>query len=280
MSHLSWDLGGITLHRIAYLDVGVDGRQLFSVDVEQAPEWTAAWQVDGQVGLGLAFHVIESGDEVLVVDPVGAVDPFIRSGAPAIDHQRAAFEALSTAGVDRDAVTQVVLTHLDGIGMTAWATLVGDDHLTWGPAFTNARIVLSAAEHRHIAEHDDIPGREVFDLLDGAGHVDAVDDPIDLAPGVRARLTGGHSPGHLALDLDGSDRTATLVGHLAVTPFHVLDATNAGQHVDDAAGAAAQADELARAMRDDRLVGGSLWPAPGYGTVTSVDPIEIAPAAT
>ena len=85
---------------------------------------------------------------------------------------------------------------------------------------------------------------------------------------------------HVALDLDGSDRTATLVGHLAVTPFHVLDATNAGQHVDDAAGAAAQADELARAMRDGRLVGGSLWPAPGYGTVTSVDPIEIAPAAT
>ncbi len=278
MSHHSWDLGDVTIHRIAYVDIGVDGAALFSVDADAAPAWTEPWKVDGQVGLGLAFHVIESGDEIIVVDPVGAADDFIRSGPGALDHQTAAFDALAAAGFARDAVTQVVLTHLDGVGMAAWAELDDTAELSWRPAFPNARLVVSDVEHRYLADLDDVPGQAAFDALDRAGHVTTVDAPAELAPGVRVRLSGGHSPGHLSIDIDGNDRAATLLGHLAVTPFHVLDPSNANQHVDDAAGAAAQRTELERAMRDGRLLGGSLWPAPGYGTVVSVDPPEVSPA--
>lgn len=270
MAHSTWDLGGLRLHRVGYLDVGVDGRQLFDVDVDVAPSWTEPWRVDGQVGIGLAFWVIEAGEQLIVVDPVCAADPFIRSGADALVHQEAAFANFNEAGFDRHDVTDVVLTHLDGMGMAAWADLDGDgggDDVMWSSAFPNARMAMSTEEREYLAGTDDAPGQQAYDALEAQRLIDSIEPSEPLAPGVTALLTGGHSPGHLVLDLVGSERELTMLGHLAVTPFHVLDETNAGQHFDDAAGARAQRSELDRVADGQTLVAGSLWPAPGVATI-------------
>ena len=90
--------------------------------------------------------MIEADDRTLVVDPCGAADAFLRTGPDAVLHQEGVVTALADAGFAVDGVDSVVLSHLDGIGMTA--AVGGDDR--WSPFFPNAKVLLSTDELAHI----------------------------------------------------------------------------------------------------------------------------------
>jgi hypothetical protein len=64
-------------------------------------------------------------------------------------------EALRAAGLPADKIDVVLLSHLDGIGMTALAC--GDG--SWEPAFPNARILMTTAELDYVAEARQIPSQ-------------------------------------------------------------------------------------------------------------------------
>jgi glyoxylase-like metal-dependent hydrolase (beta-lactamase superfamily II) len=108
-------------------------------------------------------------------------------------------EALARLGIDPAAVEHVVVTHLHF------------DHIGNLDLFPNARFVVAqreldfwgtaVARRLHFAHHTD-PGA-VGRLLGAAraGRVRAVDDQIEVAPGVIATRVGGHSPGQLVLSI-------------------------------------------------------------------------------
>ena len=107
-------------------------------------DWaTPVWaEPDGNLLIGQAIWIIESAGTVIAVDPCGAADEFLRSGAAALEHQDRVADALRDAGYPVEQIDIVVLTHLDGIGMAA--AVDGDG--TWTPMFPNARLVTTAAE--------------------------------------------------------------------------------------------------------------------------------------
>src|SRR6516165_565234 len=136
---VSHAVGEVTLLRVPYFDVPLDAAVAgLAAEQVRSLAWAEpVWATAGQILIGQVVWLIESGDQLIVVDPCGAADQFIRSGPSAVGHQEAVLGALSAAGIDPACVNLVVLSHLDGIGMAA---LVGD-HGGWVPTSQTPRVV-------------------------------------------------------------------------------------------------------------------------------------------
>src|SRR4051812_1104514 len=95
-------VGAARLSRVSYFDVALDAGAvgLTSDDLAEARDWAEpTWSTaDGQVLVGQALWVIESEGRVMVIDPCGASDAFLRTGPEAIAHQEAALAAMADAG--------------------------------------------------------------------------------------------------------------------------------------------------------------------------------------
>lgn len=278
-----WNIGAATVTRIPYFDIGLPAESIgLSTEaiqgvIETTPEAGQWLDGEGQPLVGQAFWVVESAASTIVVDPCSASDAFLRSGPEAIDHQTAAFAAFRAAGFDPLAVDTVILSHLDGIGMAATMTADGG----WEPAFPSARLLVSRSEYNLIAAHPDIPGAEVFALLDQAGVVSPVELPHRVTDEIELTGTGGHSEGHLVVAVSSEGDHAVLLGHLAISPIDLLTPHGASQlHVDPTAAATALAKLLDTAFDRDAVVFGPLWPAPGAIRIPGMAPtrIEAAPA--
>ena len=193
-----------------------------------------------------------------MVDPCGASDAFLRTGTEAFTHQEAAFAEFTAAGFDRHAVDTVLLSHLDGIGMVAWATAEG-----WEPAFPNANVIVSKLERQSIRDYPDAPGAQIFEKLDRAGVVQTVDLPHQLTEHITLTHTGVHSAGHLVAVLSSDSHQAALLGHIAISPIHLHDQVPATAHIEPDNAPALIAEWIHFAATNDALLFGPLWPAPG-----------------
>ncbi len=259
---LRLDIGTVKLTRVPYFDVAIDGDGV-GLDVEKVrsvPWAEPFWATDaGQVNVGQAVWVIETDERVLVVDPCGAADAFIRTGPEAIGHQERVFDAMATVGVPRERVDTVVLTHLDGIGLAAAVDADG----RWGPAFPNARVVVTRTELEYLETNPPVSGLAEFQALVDHGVVDTAETPAEVAPGVRLEFTGAHSPGHAVVRIDSDGEHAVLLGHLAVSPLHIATGECEALHLEPTAACAVLDALVADARANDTVVIGPLWPYPG-----------------
>ncbi len=276
----TWTVGGIEILRVPYFDIGIDPASIDLVGVADTVAWADPWLTDGQPTVGQAFWVIRSGDTTLVVDPCGASDDFLRTGPDAVGHQEAAFAALGAAGVEREAVDIVVLTHLDGIGMAALADGGPAGEEQWTPAFPNAGVVVSEAQYWWLdAPSFEPSGMAAFTQLDAAGMVLPTPTPSELAPGLTLRLTADHGPGHCCVEIGSPGDRAVMIGHLAISPLHAARGEYS-LHVDAGAAWDMLQEILHDASSDGELVMGSLWPAPGAVRVTATDPFVLEPVGS
>jgi glyoxylase-like metal-dependent hydrolase (beta-lactamase superfamily II) len=258
-------VGDIDLTRVPYFDIPLDASVVsLTADAVRAIPWAQpTWATpEGEVRVGQALWVARSGGRVVVIDPCGASDAFLRAGPEAIAHQDRVREAMTAAGVPASCVDAVVLTHLDGIGMAA--AVNADDE--WSPLFPNARVVITQAELDFLATDPDVSGLPALRALITAGAVDGVDDGHEVARGITLSLTGGHSPGHAVVWVRSGDEEAVLLGHLALTPLHLVTPMSSTLHIDADAAAAVLAG-LVAAAEAGTVVIGPLWPEPGAVTV-------------
>jgi glyoxylase-like metal-dependent hydrolase (beta-lactamase superfamily II) len=274
----TWMIGSVQLQRVPYFDIPFDAA---SIDLDGVPaslDWAEPWSNNGQPVVGQAFWIVRSDRETIVVDPCGASDPFLRTGPEAVDHQNTAFDLLRAASCGPADVDQVVLTHLDGIGMAALADGAPAGAETWAPAFPRAEVVISQNEYDFATTRPaDLMGAEAFAQLDARGVVRPVSTPHEVTDGVTLRQTGAHSPGHCCIDIESEGERAVLLGHLAISPLHAAVGVSTN-HVDRAGAWTALATDLNQACEDGALVAGSLWPYPGAAQVTETDPFVLVPA--
>jgi len=274
---LHYQVGDVTLTRVAYFDIGLDPTSLgLTAALVDAVTWAPpTWQqANGQLLVGQAVWVIRSAGKVMVVDPCGAADAFLRTGPQAIDHQNAVLTALTAAEVPAERVDMVILSHLDGIGMTA---VVQDDG-SWGPTFPNARILITQAELDFLAQATVVQGQAALRQLCDQGLVDGGADRVSCTAEVTLERTGAHTPGHAVIRIESGADRAVFVGHLAVTPVHAATGRCAGLHHQPDR-ALQVLDEILREAADSRsLISGPLWPAPGAGYVSG-PPWVITPAS-
>jgi hypothetical protein len=258
-------LGDALITRVGYIDtaipaefVGLDARQVEGV------AWGAPHWADGaRVRFGAATWVAEIGGQRIAFDPVLAADAVLRAERAAeMEHQRAIARVFAEAGFPVDSIDLVVLSHIEGVGMVAWR----DEDGGFRPFFPRARILISAPAREAFERGDASEAsleREAWQALIQQGRVDTFADGESIVPGLVADVGGGHAPGHALMHLrDGAGATlATMLGHLAVSPLHLVTGPCAALHVDPD-----RAWSLLRAVTTDaRLLVGPLWPAPGCG---------------
>jgi glyoxylase-like metal-dependent hydrolase (beta-lactamase superfamily II) len=179
-------------------------------------------------------YLVRTAAHAIVVDtgvgPPGGDDPFLPDRTGSLPSE------LERAGVLPAEVSLVILTHLH-VDHVGWNMQAGE------PFFPNARYVTQRADYEWItgAQPDRPYVRDNVRALHASGLLDLADGPVEPLPGVRLVPTGGHTPGHSIVELDG----ATLVGDLAV---HEL------QLADPASGYVAEHDQAAIAAVRARLL--------------------------
>lgn len=255
------------LTRVGYLDVPVPSTLLgLTADEVTAIPWsTPTWARETQPLLGAAAWVLDTGERRLVFDPLQTLDVLLRPDRDAErTNQDAVARLFADAGFPVDSVDQVVMSHIDGVGMVARR----DDEGSWFPFFPRATILLSDVELQEFlrpapageAEADLV--REAWTALVDAGCVDTFASGETIAPGVLADVSGGHGPGHTVMHFQRDEAVElSLIGHLAVSPIHLATGACAALNEDPAAAWRLLQENAA----DGRLIAGALWPTPGYG---------------
>lgn len=130
-------------------------------------------------------------------------------------------ENLAAAGIEAGQITKIVFTHAHPDHI--WGVTDDLDELQ----FPNAAYVVSAAEWRYWTGDDAFRGlsEERHNFVPGArrslGRIKErlalVKGGDELAPGLRAVDTAGHSPGHISIEVEGGE--GLVVGGDAITHF-------------------------------------------------------------
>lgn len=151
--------------------------------------------------------LLRNGDRTVLFD-VGAGPGFMSSAGRLP-------EALATLDLTPDDITDIIITH--GHPDHLWGIL--DDFEE--PLFVNARIMMGAQDHAYWTDPATATsiGEARASFFAGASRrlsilgdaVALIEDGEDVLPGVTARLTPGHTPGHMSFVVEG-DRPAMVIG--------------------------------------------------------------------
>jgi hypothetical protein len=262
------ELGSVTLTRVLYVDaavppevVGLSATELAGlVGGATAPTWCdQRWAADGQVRVAAAAWVASVGDEHIVIDPFGNADDILHDPEHAASHQAAIAAAFQASGIPMETIARVVVSHIEGIAMNA----VRRDG-RWSPFFPNARIAVGDSALATLTNAPDHWTVDAWRQLIDDGAVDTFAAGETLLPGVVAQHTGAHNAGHHVFHFgEGSDGAplASTVGHLAISPLHLVTGPCAAQHPDPELAW----QQLCSLAADGRILLGPLWPSPGAG---------------
>ena len=173
-------------------------------------------------------------------------------------------------GVGTDEVDTVFLTHLHG------------DHVGWNtrpedlskPTFDKARYTVHRADWEHFTSEEvlaDFRGDAVKRSaipLDEAGVLDLMEGETELAPGITAIHTPGHTPGHMSLLISSGRERALLIGDVLGSPMHATDTElTYWPDTDKEEGIATRHHLLDMAENENMIVLGSHLSPPGWGTM-------------
>lgn len=132
-------------------------------------------------------------------------------------------ESLALLGVSVEEIDTVVLSHLHFDHVSGAVRRSDDGRLTL--TFPNAQHVVGRCEWEEATsgvpelatayESDDL------DVLRNAECLQLVDDEEEIVPGLRGRVTGGHTRGHMALILESKGETALYPCDLCPSTMHL-----------------------------------------------------------
>ena len=216
--------------------------------------------------LNLGVFVMRSSGKTLVADTgFGPHGQMLGADTPADlmnDFER--------KGIGTDEVDTIFLTHLHG------------DHVGWNtrpedlskPTFGKARYTVHRADWEHFTSDEvlsDFRGDAVKRSaipLEEAGVLDLMEGETELAPGITAIHTPGHTPGHMSLLIASGRERALLIGDVLGSPMHATDTELMyWPDTDKAQGIATRHRLLDMAEREKMIVLGSHLSPPGWGTM-------------
>ncbi len=249
-----WTFGAIEIKRVS--DPGFE-LVLPSDEATAAALRATDWLHPDFVTDDMALRIGSSAVAVRTPSALILIDPFLAFDDPARLAPRMA--ALRAAGIGRDDVDLVVLSHIDGIG----ACVAADG----SPSFPKARYLVPAAElaDARLGTHGD-GGQALIALLD-KGVVEPIEQAGQLVPGVHVEDAPGHNPGHVVTWIESGGSTAVIAGHLFLHPAQVADPAVERGDLDPIALAATRRTLLQRCVDQDALLVAPLFAPPGGGYV-------------
>jgi glyoxylase-like metal-dependent hydrolase (beta-lactamase superfamily II) len=203
------------------------------------------------------------------------------TGGHLVPTARGVLPAMQAAGLDPARVTTIAVTHYHGDHISGLTDAAGN------AVFPNAELVVPEPEHafwtdpanaqRLGAGAQNVARR----LAPYQARLRRISPDAEVAPGIRAVATHGHSPGHTSyLVSDGADSVMVL-GDLTSRPE--INLRNPGWHVifdmDAQMAEATRRRVFDRLVADGTLAVGYHWPFPAMGRVLREgDGYRVAPA--
>ncbi len=226
-----YDLGGCTVTLINGGRLKLDGGAMFGL-VPKAL-WARTCPADEHNRIALACNCLlvewPGGSDRRVLIETGHGPKYAEKEQRifALDPQDWVLPRLQAAGIDPTTITDVVVTHLH-FDHAGGLTHPVDDRVR--PTFPRARVHVQCHEladaRRNFGVMTATYREENFQPLDAADAWRPLDGETEIAPGVRPRLTPGHTRGHHSIVVTGRDRTLVYGGDLLPTRHHVGAAYN------------------------------------------------------
>jgi glyoxylase-like metal-dependent hydrolase (beta-lactamase superfamily II) len=179
--------------------------------------------------------------------------------------------SLAAAGVAPGDVTDVLITHSHGDHTGGLVTAAG------ALAFPNAKVRMSAAEWTWLQA-----GSAAKLVAVITPQIVTFDPGTEVVPGITAVAERGHTPGHVAYELNSGRAKLLDIGDTAHSTIVSLMKPDwvMGFDSDPAVGKATRRAELARLAASHELIFAPHFPFPGIGTVaTKGDGFVWVPAA-
>jgi glyoxylase-like metal-dependent hydrolase (beta-lactamase superfamily II) len=173
----------------------------------------------GRLTFAVGSYLVQAPGLVALVD-LGLGPMSMQTDTGATYDGGALIANLAAAGVAPADVDLVLYTHMhrDHVGWTSSATQAGPEI-----TFSNARHVVDGAEWRHWQEHPSPIGPAADTVLEPlADRVELCADGDEIAPGLRALATPGHTPGHMSVAVEtGTAEPLVIAGDVLHSPAQV-----------------------------------------------------------
>jgi glyoxylase-like metal-dependent hydrolase (beta-lactamase superfamily II) len=227
----SWSIGDIRVtNLVEYFGPTHDPRATFPEfdpvvgQIDRLPPGHYVAQMDRFV-IAIQVWLVFAGDRIIVVDTgVGNFKPRPAARMNMLNTLVPAW--LNAAGASREAVTDVVMTHLhsDHIG---WNTTLEDGR--WVPTFPKARYHVPKKDFEFFRDLNDTGKAGDTSFADSlmpvleAGLVDFVDQQKDLAGCLSVAEAYGHTPGQLNYWLRSKGETGVFSADILHHPVQILN---------------------------------------------------------
>jgi methylmalonyl-CoA epimerase len=204
----------------------LDGGAMFGVVPKPLWERHAPADSRNRIRLGLRPLLVRGARTMIIDAGIGDKMPAKLVDIYGIERERHLDHALAQAGLSVEDIDIVLASHLHfdhAGGFTA-----RDERGVLRPRFPKAQYVIRRGEWEDANTPSDRTRAsylaENFKPLADAGVLRLVDDDVTIMPGVRVRLTGGHTRDHQMILMESEGRTAAFVADFLPTTAHVPDA--------------------------------------------------------
>jgi len=218
-------LGEYNISPIECGNIGLDGGAMFGVVPKTIWEKTNPADDRNRITLAMRAMLIQGGGMNILVD-CGAGDKLNDKlkGIYAIDYSQSSLDSsLSQAGLKREEITHVVLTHLH-FDHTGGATrLNGEGSLS--ATFPNATYFIHKLQWD--TAFDPTPREkasyfhENYELLSANGQLELIQNEGELFAGIETMVVNGHTPGQMLLKISGGERVLLYAADLVPTSSHL-----------------------------------------------------------
>jgi methylmalonyl-CoA epimerase len=218
-------VGNVELISLSDGFIHLDGGAMFGVVPRTL--WASKIAPDDRHRIPLGMRpLLIRGDRNILID-AGCGDKMDDRAADIYGLERAYHldHSLADVGLSADDIDIVVASHLHFDHVGGFTRRDGQGHLV--PRFPKARYVAHGQEW-HDATHPHERNRasylqENFQPLDDAGVLTLVEDGAEIAPGVRFRRSGGHTPHHQVIMIQSGGETAVFTADMYPTTAHIPD---------------------------------------------------------
>ncbi len=211
---------------------------------------------EGKVSLNFASFLLVDGSTTVLVDT---------GWGP--EHAGRLMEELAASGVAREAVDQVIFTHLHG-DHTGWNL----DRATGTPLFPRATYIAPKKDWEFYSARDPQPASFTRDMvpLERLGRLEFLDGERSLSTSLTAIHTPGHTPGHTSVLIASNGEHGVVLGDVNISPIDVEEPDwPISFDWDHAIAAQTRRAMMSRTVVSNALIAASHLPVPGFGRYAS-----------
>jgi glyoxylase-like metal-dependent hydrolase (beta-lactamase superfamily II) len=217
-------LGQWQLDSVRGGDLWLDGGVVFGVVPKTLWAKVMAPDENNRIRISTNCVLARNGRHTVLIDTgYGGKYPPLDRRFYGMESGNPLLESLARLGVAPNDIDRVVLSHLH-FDHAGGATCY-DDRRVLVPAFPRARHIIGRLEWEDATggapELQTAYSMDNLTPLADSGVIELIDGNAEIVSGLRARLTGGHTRGHLALVFESAGEVALCIGDVCASTAHL-----------------------------------------------------------